>query len=115
MATASGVALDIHYCMGKRAGVDLYESGSDKCGRCGMKEQKKGCCHDEYQFHKLEDSHKNVSNNISFEAGEFAIATIYPVYEVKLIETPVAAVVHNNSPPADAGRQTCIRNCVFRL
>ena len=34
---SSGVAMQIHYCMGKKAGVELYGEVNDKCGKCGMK------------------------------------------------------------------------------
>ncbi len=115
MMMSSGIAMDIHYCMGKRAGVDFYSTGNDKCRRCGMKEKKSGCCHDELQFHKLEDSHKNVYNNISFDAAELAIVTEYPIYDWQLITGHVNNVDQNNSPPGKAGRSCCILNCVFRL
>ncbi|MBL0146451.1 MAG: hypothetical protein IPP48_12605 [Chitinophagaceae bacterium] len=59
MAASTGIAMDVHYCMGKLAGVEYFSKVDDKCGRCGMKEVgKNGCCHDEHKFVKLEDSHK---------------------------------------------------------
>ena len=74
MAVSSGIAMEIHYCMGEKAGVEFYGSGSDKCGKCGMKDTK-GCCHDEHKFYKLNDSHKTVSNDINFTPGEIAIVS----------------------------------------
>lgn len=115
MLVFSGVAMDIHYCMGQRAGVDLYNTGGDKCARCGMKEKKNGCCHDDHQFHKLEDSHKNVSNDINFEAAEFAIVTDYPSFDWQTGADISKLIPHNNSPPGYSGRDVCIMNCVFRL
>ncbi|MFN8249770.1 MAG: hypothetical protein U0T68_12520 [Ferruginibacter sp.] len=115
MATASGIAMDIHYCMGKRAGVDFYGDGNDKCGRCGMKEKKNGCCHDEHQFHKIEDSHKNVSNDISFQPGEALISTTYYVYDWLITTNTETSLLRNNSPPLPAGKDACIFHCVFRL
>ena len=35
-----------------------------------------GCCNDEHKFYKLNDSHKNVSNYISFE--HVSTVTIVP-------------------------------------
>jgi len=43
MAVSSGIAMEIHYCMGKKAGVEFYGSSSDRCGKCGMKDTKTGC------------------------------------------------------------------------
>jgi hypothetical protein len=114
MTASSGVAMEIHYCMGKKAGVEFYGSSTDKCGICGMKE-KKGCCHDEHRFAKLEDSHKNVSNDISFNAGETAILTEYALYNWQLEADDASPIVNNHSPPADTGPSACIMNCVFRL
>ena len=47
--------------MGEQAGVELYGTGDDKCGRCGMTDTKTGCCHDEYKLYQVRDSHKSVS------------------------------------------------------
>jgi ribosomal protein S27AE len=58
LAISSGVALELHYCMGKLAGVELFAGHNDRCGRCGMTEKKSGCCHDEVKLYKLEDAHK---------------------------------------------------------
>jgi hypothetical protein len=115
MAVSSGIAMDIHYCMGKRAGIDFYKTENDRCGRCGMKEKKKGCCHDEIKFHKLEDSHKNVYNNISFNAGDQAVVQEFPVYKWKLANDPTKYIINNNSPSDYTGPPICIMNCIFRL
>ena len=114
MTISSGVAMDIHYCMGKKAGVDFYGATNDKCGLCGMKE-KKGCCHDEHKFYKLNDSHKNVSNNISFTANEVAVVTEYSLYNWQLPSNAAAITVNNHSPPDLTGPSACILNCVFRI
>jgi len=115
MMLSSGIAMEIHYCMGKRAGVDFYKTENDKCGRCGMKEKKTGCCHDEHQFHKLEDSHKNVYNDISFEAGTVLLITSLPLFAWQ-VPLPVAGnIIRNNDPPLIAAVPIRIMNAVFRL
>ena len=73
LAVSSGVVMEVHYCMGKIAGVEWYGGQNDKCGKCGMTEKKSGCCHDELKIYKLEDSHKNVTNAISFVTDAKAI------------------------------------------
>ena len=115
LMVASGFAMEIHYCMGKRSGVDLYGSASEKCGMCGMKEKKTGCCHDEHKFYKLTDSHKNVTNNISFETGEVALAIPVPVFDWSFSIDNTIISNRNFSPPPDTGPSACILNCVFRL
>jgi len=115
MTVASGIAMEIHYCMGKKAGVEFYGSDSDKCGRCGMKDKKSGCCHDEHKFYKLSDSHKNVTNDISFAANEVAVVTEYFLYNWQLADDEAVALVNYHSPPDDTGPSACVLNCVFRL
>jgi hypothetical protein len=114
LGVSSGVAMEIHYCMGKKAGVELYGSKNDKCGKCGMKE-KGGCCKDEHKFYKLQDSHKNVSNDLQLEAPLAIIANGYPEYQFTTIDGPLANGINNHSPPPRTGRSTCILNCIFRL
>lgn len=116
MTVSSGIAMEIHYCMGERAGADLYGTSSDKCGRCGMKEQNKaGCCHDDHQFYKLEDSHKKTVNDISYDIGSTAILTEIPVYDWNLPVERSVAVIHNNAPPGYIKPPARIFHGVFRI
>jgi hypothetical protein len=115
MMVSSGFAMEIHYCMGKKAGVGLYGTANDKCGRCGMKANTTGCCHDEHHFYKLSDSHKNVFNNISFAGTEKAVIHEYLVIDWDLPSDAALRVVNNHSPPDDTGPSACVLNCVFRL
>ena len=115
MIVASGIALEIHYCMGKQAGMDLYGSASDTCNRCGMKEKKTGCCHDEVKFVKLEDSHKNVSNDLNLDAGCKLIVTCVPEYQVPAVPSHPVILMNDKSPPEYSGPSACILNCVFLI
>lgn len=115
LVISSGIALEIHYCMGKRAGVELYGTGSDKCGRCGMTDTKSGCCHDEYKLYKLDDSHKLVSNDIKIAAGEMLLPGEHILYHWTLPEANTVSGFNDHSPPKDTGPSACVLNCVFRL
>lgn len=115
MAVSSGIAMEIHYCMGQKAGVEFYGSSSDRCGKCGMKDTKTGCCHDEHKFYKLNDSHKTVSNDINFAADEIALAGGQVVYDWQLPVSVSLAAINNHSPPGSTEPSACIMNCVFRL
>jgi hypothetical protein len=115
MTLSCGIAMEIHYCMGSKAGVDFYASEKDKCGKCGMTE-KTGCCHDEYKFYKLQDSYKNVTNDISFSTPGIDVVTTYPLFIWQIASADVIPTVHNNSPPPEyTGPSACIMNCVFRI
>ena len=115
LGVSSGIAMEIHYCMGKKSGVDFYGENGKKCGKCGMKE-KKGCCSDEHKFLKLSDSHKNVSNEISFSLPAIALVPVgIPLNCVRFNAAPAVDALKNNSPPIYTGPSACIMNCVFRI
>lgn len=115
LAVSSGIALEIHYCMGKQAGVELYGTGNNKCGKCGMTDTRSGCCHDEYKFYKLEDSHKLVSNDITIAAGEVVLTNDHSIYHWSLPGNTTAANFNDHSPPIYSGPPDHVLNCVFRL
>jgi len=115
LAVSSGVALELHYCMGDKAGMELYGSASDTCGKCGMTEKDTGCCHDEFKFYKISDSHKTVSNDIDLSASSFAVVTDYNIYNWQMPDNTAIAAVNNHSPPGNTAPSACIMNCVFRL
>jgi DNA polymerase II large subunit len=116
LTVSSGVAMEIHYCMGKQAAVDFYNTADDKkCGRCGMKEKKGGCCSDEHKFYKLEDAHKNVSCNYDASISQVAMVNEFASFSVNLISSFDQDILHNNSPPVDYGPPIFIRNCVIRI
>ncbi len=115
MAISSGVALELHYCMGDRAGMDFYGSSSDKCGKCGMTEKETGCCHDEFKFYKISDSHKTVSNDIDLTASFIAVVHEYYLFNWQMPDNTALVAVNNHSPPDDIGPSACIMNCVFRI
>jgi len=52
LTVASGMVVSIHYCMGKKTGVDYRYHAQTQCNKCGM-ENKQGCCHDEFKIVKL--------------------------------------------------------------
>jgi hypothetical protein len=115
MAVSCGIAIEVHYCMGKKAGVEFYGSGNEKCGKCGMTEKKTGCCHDEHKFYKLDDSHKTVSNDINFTTPYIAVATVPVVYNWQQPVTTILDFTASHSPPDYSSPSACILNCVFRI
>jgi hypothetical protein len=115
MAVSSGIAVELHYCMGSKAGMEFFGSTTEKCGKCGMTEKDTGCCHDEFKFYKLNDSYKNVTNDISFTAPDFAVTNEYPLYIWQMPLNTASVLVNNHSPPGYATPDVCIMNCVFRI
>ena len=115
MAVSSGVAMELHYCMGDKAGMDLYGSSSDTCGKCGMTEKDTGCCHDEYRFYKINDSHKTVFNDIDLAAASEAVINDHYIYDWQLPDNNTAIAVNNHSPPGYTEPPARIMHGVFRI
>jgi hypothetical protein len=110
-----GIGIEVHYCMGKKAGMEFYGSTTEKCGKCGMTEKNTGCCHDEHQFYKLSDWHQTVANDINFTAPEIEIGSIvHSLYYWQLTVIDAVAAT-NHPPPLYAGTPARIMHGVFRI
>jgi hypothetical protein len=92
----SGLAVNVHYCMGEVDSVRISANPGKICGNCGMHtEESEGCCHDDVHFYKVDDSQQG--------AHAFAFVTpadmiIPPVYSP--IINPVTDT--NNEPVTQA-------------
>ncbi len=115
LAVSSEIAMEIHYCMGKKAGIEFYGSASDKCGKCGMDDKTAGCCHDEFKFYKINDSHYSSYNDIQFTAIDLGIAHEFGLFSWQIPQGNELTIANDHSPPDPAGPSACIKNCVFRL
>lgn len=115
LAVSSGIAMELHYCMGNQAGVEFFGSSSDTCNTCGMTEKDTGCCHDDFKFYKLNDSHKTAANDINFAASEFAIVGCDYQFNWQTPVYSVAVTASKYSPPDYSGPSANILNCVFRI
>jgi hypothetical protein len=117
LLVSSGIMLEVHYCMGKTAGVEWYSSSkSERCSVCGMKEKKGGCCSNTQQFYKLSNYHKQAINYLSFEAPVSDLALPqWAAYVAPPIAYTSIAVPHSHSPPPLPGQKRHVLLCVFRI
>ncbi len=115
MTVTAGIGVELHYCMGKSAGYELYGPTPDgKCNKCGMKEKKSGCCQDQHKFYKLNDSHKNVNNNISLAGAGISVVSLGTIFQSRPpIQSPKAEE-NDYSPPYESGPSPIILHCTFR-
>ena len=115
MLSFSGLAMQVHYCMGHRVGVDFFENEHDNCGKCGMTD-KNGCCHDDHKFYKLDQGHKYSQNTIHVEIPIRTIIYLYADWAIAPISLPICNNrQYNNGPPVYSGFDRCLLHCVFRL
>lgn len=113
LAVSSGVAVTVHYCMGKIASVNMDHT-SDKCGKCGMKTSD-GCCKDEFKIVKLEDSHKLISNDIKIYSPIAVIDNSKSLFDTGTFAQGIMPVYNNHSPPGSSGIPLNILHCNFRI
>lgn len=113
VSIASGVMVNIHYCMGDLSSVNYGVEDTETCGKCGMKE-KKGCCHTEYKFVKLQDAHQLVKTTVEFSQAPIE-APVYYSFDFNILKQVEQLAPQNNSPPDIVGNDLYLKNRVFRI
>jgi hypothetical protein len=116
MISSSGLAIELHYCMGRLAEVELPGEEHERCSLCGMKDQA-GCCHDELKFYKLEDSYKHIQNDISLSQPVKFIDKLdaFCQLSVLILSSEKSLSAYSNGPPGLTGKQRCDLFCIYRL
>lgn len=112
---ASGVVVNVHYCMGSIASIAYGYDDHDVCGKCGMSAKKKGCCHTEYKLVKLQDEHRLAQVQVAFPE----ITAVIPV-QTSLFQLPPAGkdthlARQYHSPPDTRLNTVYLHNRVFRI
>ena len=120
MSASIGATINLHYCMGKLSGSDLWKGNdkSNKCGACGMLKarSKKGCCKDEQKQVKLNTDQKIVDYFLKLIPISYtAILPNYITYQENLIPTLIEEYPIANGPPLRQTVPIFILNCVFRI
>lgn len=108
ITVSSGVAMSIHYCMGKVASVSLMHTDHG----CGMK---KDCCKNEFKIVKLNDSHKLFSNEVKIFAPELISNKAKANSDSWFIVNTTRPDLNNHSPPRFSGVSLNILYSVFRI
>lgn len=111
----SGVIVNVHYCMGSIASVEYGYDDHDACGKCGMKEQREGCCHTEYNLVKLDDEHQVVPADLpSFEMPVSIIPDEIVWIDPAPAQIPPTAFTYDD-PPDPYSNSIWLHHCVFRI
>lgn len=112
---ASGVVVNVHYCMGRIASVEYGYDDHDVCGKCGMSATKKGCCHTEYKLVKLQDEHRLVQAQVAFLAVPSEVPVTTTVFPAPVSGEDHYRSLQYHSPPDGRLNEVYLRNCVFRI
>ncbi len=116
MMSSTGIAMEVHYCMGEKAGVDFFKVENEKCKKCGMTEKKGGCCSDEHKFYKLKAECKNASPYLITTSLDVD-ALLFKTEDFYFFQIPGnrSNVLSGDYPPDKNSPPIYILNCVFRL
>jgi hypothetical protein len=118
LGTASGVVMNIHYCMGKISSVNFghekdHEDGS--CSKCGMDKTENHCCKDETQYVKLSDSHQ--ASSTDFFISDVLAAVPVCKIDISTAEqgnTKIPSTSYFSPPPKNLNKVYLAVN-VFRI
>lgn len=114
LGLSSGLAVNIHYCMGKVTDVDV-NNYSDKSCVCNMKGGKMPCCGHFYELVKVNDEHQAVASSFSFKAPEIAVHTFDNLMTVLTLPLTYSNTSAAHIPPLLSPPDIYIQNCVFRI
>ncbi|SEW33433.1 HYC_CC_PP family protein [Chitinophaga arvensicola] len=112
----SGVAVNVHYCMGKLASVELQEAPADHCAKCGKPVKGMDCCKDEFKFCKVTESHqaaKALQPDFSTTTDMQLPVRILSAPVLPAAETIVSSRPHD--PPDIPSAPIFLRNCTFLI
>lgn len=114
LGMSGGIAMNLHYCMGRLNNVDYAYHDNDHCGKCGMKTGE-GCCHNEFKLIKLAGDQQLTNKQSLVEQP----LVILPVYFTDFLQSSgngnTAQVVPCFSPPGFRQPAVYLLNCVFRV
>lgn len=112
MTASSGVVVNVHYCMGKMASVQMDNSTDNLC-KCGVKTSSKGCCHNEVKVVRMTNLHKqSVAVSYVFVSTALLPVAVSLIDISKTYTSDVNITVANN-PPDLASNKVYLSNCVF--
>lgn len=112
LGLTSGLAVNIHYCMGKIADVRLDDFHQDPCN--GGK-QKMPCCKHEFQLVKVNDAHQLAVADFSVETPAIDLHHSLYVLALAILDNNLTSSEQANSPPLLTPPDIYLQNCVFRI
>jgi hypothetical protein len=114
LGLASGIVMNLHYCMGKLSSVEYGYNEHHHCGKCGM-EKKDGCCNTEFKVVKLQDSHQwTKSASISKKSFTLSYDYTHPSSFITPLYHEVVSIRYD-SPPDRRTTEVYLHTNVFRI
>lgn len=118
LSTSIGIAIRLHYCMGRLVEWSLIGKSSSVCGKCGMEKDPgsdNNCCRDECTQIKVDKDHKLLENSIGINDVKQATEITFFHH---LGSSPVSIYVKlakTKDPPTSCTSSLYVLNCVYRV
>lgn len=111
-----GATIHLHYCMNKMVGWSLWHSEKEECGKCGMKEDKTGCCKDEHKHFKLKADHHNTATAAvtTFNSAPTIVNPI-PDFNFRAFKKITKTFFTCHAPPDISDTRLHILHCVYLI
>lgn len=112
----SGFAVNVHYCMGKLASVELQSAPADYCGKCKKPVKNMDCCKDEFKFCKVTESHHGapaVMQDFTSVADMQLPVRVLPQPVMISLHPVLQAVPHG--PPDEQVVPLFLQHCIFLI
>lgn len=112
---ACGIVLNVHFCMGRFASVDLYKKPPRNCSICGMEVKNPDCCHDEVRIVKLANAHQHSNLAFHSEAMPFLSCLPFFYFTIAPINGNISINKITHPPPLISQQDSYLQNGVFRI
>ncbi|WP_111591917.1 HYC_CC_PP family protein [Chitinophaga dinghuensis] len=116
VALTSGFAVNVHYCMGKLAAVELQSAPADFCGKCRKPAKNMDCCKNEFKFCKVSESHHGapaVQQDFTVAADLRLPVKVLPQPTIISLQKVITAIPHG--PPDRPEVPIFLQNCTFLI
>ena|ERR1700694_388341 len=113
VTVSTGFVVSMHYCMDRFDSVQLGQSASDKCHKCGMHKHQ-GCCHDDVKMVKLQLTHMAAKTSTIFPAAPAIVPSAICLLDVPAPHNHFTGCTLPSGPPL-SDQDAYIFHCVFRL
>lgn len=115
LAVTCGIVINMHYCMGKLAGISYHATAqSNHCDNCGMDDS--DCCNDHLQVVQFD----NVQNSVA--TIDYKLPALKPILQehhyleaILLQNLSTDIKQYSDSPPEPASQPLSILYCTFRI